>query len=237
MERLSSRFQVTGSDDAKGQFTGMASVFGSMVDAYMPTIIEPGAFTKTLIERADRVKVLWQHMPEYPIGKPILLEERPAGLYVQAQISQTTLGKDAMILMRDGVVDELSIGFDPVKFDFETVDGKEIRHIRELRLWEFSPVTFAADPMARITEANRRDQREPLDVMLSALSQLQESHAGKVLSAKNKTLVQEAVAALQALLAAAEPPVSDDAQALTRHVDALLRTLELDALTLSVGLR
>lgn len=232
MERLSASFAITDSNLETGQFTGMASVFGSLVDSYCPTIIHPGAFMKTLQERATRVKVLWQHNPDWPIGKPVSLEETAMGLKVTAQISKTALGTDAMTLIRDGVVDELSIGFDPIKFDFEEVNGKEVRNIRELKLWEFSPVTFAADPMARITEANRAGGMLQHDMSFEGLlSWLSETHEGKVLSAKNKTLVRDAIVALQALLTAAEPPASDDeAQALTRRVEALLRDLELDGM-------
>ena len=53
--------------------------------------------------------------------------------------------------VRDGVIDELSIGFDPIKWEMEQKDANEqVRHIKELRLWEISAVTFAADPMAKI---------------------------------------------------------------------------------------
>lgn len=249
MERLSAAFQITDSSLETGQFEGIASVFGSLVYGWVPTIVHPGAFTKTLQERASRVKVLWQHNPDWPIGKPVLLEETAQGLRVRAQISKTALGNDAMTLIRDGVVDELSIGFDPIKFDFDQQEGQEVRHLRELKLWEFSPVTFAADPMARITEANRAAMTltdPPTDHLVPEFQEagipdefshltgfftwLRETHEGKVLSSKNKTLVQDAIAALQVLLTAAEPPPSPDGQALTRRVEALLRDLELDAM-------
>jgi len=56
-----------------------------------------------------------------------------------------------------------------------------------------------------------------------------EGHKGAVLSASNKRLVTEAVAALQALLSAAEPPPSDEEdQALTvRLIDHRLREIEV----------
>lgn len=256
MERMSTQFQVTDSNLESGQFEGMGSVFGSLVSSWCPTVLKRGAFTKTLREQAKRVKLLWQHNPDWPLGLPTLLEEVTEGLHVIGKVSQTTLGKDAIILMRDKVIDELSIGFDPIKgglqelplsqcidmglvtnptqwVDMEQTDM--IRVLGEVRLWEISPVTFAADPMARITEANRRnglpietvDEAERLTASLTIFRDL---HAGKMLSAKNKTLVQDAVTALQALLTAAEPPASDDdAQALTRDVEQLLLMLSVDA--------
>ena len=236
MERLSAPFLITDSNLAEGQFDGMGSVFGSLVSSWCPTVLQRGAFTKTLKERGSRVKLLWQHNPDWPIGLPTVLEEVTQGLHVIGQVSKTTLGLDATILMKDKVVDELSIGFDPIKgrvqelplskciemglvtdptqwVDMEQTDM--IRVLGEVRLWEISPVTFAADPMARITEANRALRGTDSQSFESFLGWLTETHTGKVLSAKNKTLVQDAVDALQALLAAAEPPASNEGQALT----------------------
>lgn len=140
-------------------FRGMASVFGSVVDSYIPTILHRGAFSKTLAERSGTgnrgVKILLHHDMDKPIGLPTRLMEVEEGLALEAKVSLTSDGRNALILLRDGVLDALSIGFDAVKFDFEeTAEGTMIRHIREVRLWEISLVTFGADPEARITEVN-----------------------------------------------------------------------------------
>jgi HK97 family phage prohead protease len=144
----------------KDSFRGMASVFDHLIDAFVPTRILPGAFTKTLKENRSRVKVLYQHNEDWPIGVPTKMEETRDGLLVEAKISQTERGKEALILIRDGVLDELSIGFDAVKWTMVNEPGLgAVRHITELRLWEFSPVTFAANAKAKITSVNRRGFR------------------------------------------------------------------------------
>lgn len=136
-------------------FRGVASVFGGIVDAYIPTIIHRGAFNKTLQESVRGIKILWQHDSHEPIGLPTSLFESDEGLVFQASVSRTTRGRDAITLMRDGVLDAVSIGFDSIKEDMEQVDdGSMVRHIREIRLWEISVVTFGADPNARIREVN-----------------------------------------------------------------------------------
>ena len=132
---------------AENTIEGYAAYFGN-VDSY-GDIIEQGAFTKTLKENNNRVKVLWQHNTNEPIGKPIQMEQDSKGLYIKAKISMTDVGRKAMELMRDGVIDEMSIGYDIIKDEFK---GKN-RMLKELRLWEFSPVTFAANEKARITSA------------------------------------------------------------------------------------
>lgn len=145
MQYKSSKFEIKASGE--NIIEGYSAYFDN-IDSY-GDIIEKGAFKKTLNENRNRVKVLWQHDTSEPIGKPIMMEEDSKGLYIKAQISQTDIGKKAMILMRDGVVDEMSIGYDVIKDEYK---GKN-RMLKELRLWEFSPVTFAANEKAKITSA------------------------------------------------------------------------------------
>lgn len=117
-------------------------------------IIMPGAFTKSINESfpAGRIKVLWNHGE--PIGMPIEMREDERGLFVKGKISKTARGDEVLELMRDSVVDTMSIGFMIPNGKSETrADG--VRIIREVRLMEFSPVTFAANPMAAITDVKR----------------------------------------------------------------------------------
>jgi len=219
------------------EFEGMASVFDTPIMAWTPTVIEKGAFKKTLKEKfanrgvLDRVKILLNHNPDIAIGRPTLLEETSDGLLMRGRISETAAGKDALTLMRDGVMDSLSIGFDPIKFNYQEHEDKQLwRHIQEIRLWEVSVVTMPANPAALITDINSLDE-ESLDTIFESLAALPlgkiaEAHVGKVLSSKNKKLISDAVAALQALIAAAEPPEKKDDQALTGNIEqANLRDL------------
>jgi HK97 family phage prohead protease len=179
----------------KNTFEGYAAVFGN-IDSH-EDIIEHGAFTKTLQEMGNRIKILWQHDPYNPIGLPMQMAEDSKGLFVKGKISQTTQGKDALILMKDGVINELSIGYNTIKHEMDEATG--IRRLKELKLMEFSPVTWASNNLATITSAKSNIELE---------SMLRDIKAGKVLSSKNQTLVQQAIEALKALLDAAEPEES-----------------------------
>jgi HK97 family phage prohead protease len=150
-------------DTPDAGFTGHTSVFGN-VDAY-GTALKEGAFTKTLQERGTRIPVLWQHDADNPIGKPTELKEDNTGLYVDASIVEAThRGAEAMALLRAGVPLGLSIGFETIKSrrweeaDDEWLDWSDapswakdpemrewVRIIEEVRLWEFSVVTFPAN--------------------------------------------------------------------------------------------
>lgn len=138
-------FEVKQVDTDQGVFEGYAAVFGNVDDG--GDVIEKGAFANTLKERASRVKICWQHDPKEPIGRPLELREDDRGLYVKAKISLTQRGRDALTLLRDGVVNELSIGYDAVK---EMYEGA-VRRLREVKLWEISPVTWAMNPLATVT--------------------------------------------------------------------------------------
>lgn len=190
-EIKSFNFEVKATGD--NEFEGYASVFRN-VDSYRD-VIEPGAFSKTIQEN-KRIKVLWQHDPMQPIGRPTQMLEDNHGLYVKAKISDTTLGREAIQLMKDGVVDELSIGFNTIKEDWDK--EAQVRRIKEVKLWEFSPVTFAANDMANITGVKNLG----FEQLLFNINQ--ELKAGKVLSEKNANLVKNAIDALNALLTASE---------------------------------
>lgn len=141
-------------DHQKRTFEGYASTFGN-VDRVDDTIA-PGAFKESIDDRFPRnmIKVMWQH--EEPLGIPLHMEEDSTGLFTVGKVSRTSLGKDALILMEDRVVDKLSIGFTLKRADFEMVahpddEDREIRQLNRVRLHEYSPVTFAADEHTSIT--------------------------------------------------------------------------------------
>lgn len=165
MERTTARFTGTvhaaESNPQRTKFKGYASVFDTLIDAYVPTIIERGAFAKTLAEagQRSRVKVLYQHNQDWPIGVPDILREDQHGLYIEALLSPTERGKEASQLLKDGVLTDMSIGFDPVQ-SYNGADG--YRHITEIRLWEVSLVTHGANRDARVTDVHGRQRIDRL---------------------------------------------------------------------------
>lgn len=147
--------------------------------------IHPGAFAKTIHERASRVRVLDAHNAGSVlnvIGKPLALweigrDDLPAkvrqaypdavgALMARTQfLMDTPEGKGAFTRIRDGAVDEYSIGYDALRADYtdETVSGKEItvRNLREIRLWEYSVVPFAMNPATSTLSAKERREPDP----------------------------------------------------------------------------
>lgn len=151
MEYKTVQFEVKEIDEEEGTFTGYAATFSKTPDSY-GDIIDKGAFAKTLKERFNRIKILWNHYILEPIGKPLEMVEDDKGLLVKGKLSLgVQRAKEVMFLMKDGVITELSIGYDAMK---ETYEGG-IRHLQEIRLWDFSPVTFAANPEAVVLSVKK----------------------------------------------------------------------------------
>lgn len=95
---------------AENEFSGYASTFGPPVDSY-GDIIEPGAFQDAIPEFLEKGFIGYQHDWNTPIGKPLEAHEDSRGLYLRARVSDTAAGRDALTLMRDRVITQLSIGY------------------------------------------------------------------------------------------------------------------------------
>ena len=138
-------------DDEKGKFEGYASVFGNR--DLGNDVISKGAFVKTLRRTgAKRVKLLYQHKTDMPIGVFDSIKEDEHGLFVKGRLAlNTQLGREAYELMKMGALDGMSIGFraNPKMVSYDKRSKK--RTINEVELMEISLVTFPMNPKATIT--------------------------------------------------------------------------------------
>jgi hypothetical protein len=181
-------FEIKAQED--GVFEGYASMFNNL-DSYRDIVVK-GAFNRTINNNSNRVKVLWQHDISEPIGKPIMMAEDEKGLHVKAKLCLgTEKGRQCFELMKDGVINELSIGYDTIQDEYDSKN--RIRYLKEVRLWEFSAVTFAANDMAKVNNVKRFDRL------------LDELKSGRVLSSTNRSRIQETIDALMALLIETDP--------------------------------
>jgi hypothetical protein len=128
----------------EGEFTGIASTYGGEPDQ-QNDIVDVGAFTRTLQSSKER-PLLYQHRD--PIDK-VTLADSATGLLVTGKLLLAVqAAKDAYALLQAGIVKGLSIGFETLQ---ATHDEKGVRHLKEVKLWEVSLVTFAANQNAMVT--------------------------------------------------------------------------------------
>jgi HK97 family phage prohead protease len=142
--------QINREDPNYFTFEGYASTFGNI--DLGDDIVAKGAFTESLKEN-PKVKVLWQHKMDEPIGVPQIMREDEKGLFVVANLpkeDQFVKGR-VMPQVKIGSVAEMSIGFFIKDYEMKEIDGRNIRVITKLDLFEFSLVTKAMNPQAQVT--------------------------------------------------------------------------------------
>ena len=146
-------------DEKSGIVKGYGSVFDN-IDAD-GDIITKGAYTKTIAENGKRIKYLYQHKMDMPLGKMINLFEDKKGLMFEAKIPKTTLGKDVMELMKAGVITENSVGIMPIQKEACAEDAENCyRKLTEVKLYEISAVTYAANDQAMILDVKGNFDKE-----------------------------------------------------------------------------
>lgn len=149
-------FEMKREPDEDGTIEGYASVF-EVVDNGMD-VVAPGAFRKSL-GSGRKIRMLWQHDPEHPIGVWDVVREDERGLYVKGRISKdVSKGAEAIALYRMGAMDGLSIGFRTISASPE--GNGRVRRIDEAELWEVSLVTMPMNEMAVASVKSIRTIRE-----------------------------------------------------------------------------
>lgn len=159
-------------DDKTGEFEGYGSVFGGKPDSY-GDIIMPGAFSKTLKaggRNGNGIALLWQHDQRNPIGVWTEIVEDKRGLKMKGKL---TLGvrqaDEALLLMRDGAIKGLSIGFNLAKNGSTYDSDTGVRYLKEIILWEVSLVTFPASVRSQVTKVKAIEEAQSVEELALAL--------------------------------------------------------------------
>jgi HK97 family phage prohead protease len=146
--------------------SGYASVF-NIVDS-QNDIVQKGAFEDT---KPENIKLLWQHDTLKPIGIIKSLYEDDYGLKIQAEINnRILLGKETTELVRQKVIDGLSIGFCAKDFEY---DNQGVRLLKKVDLMEISVVTFPANRNAGIINVKKLTEH-PINRSLERIEKLLE---------------------------------------------------------------
>lgn len=144
-------------------FRGYAAVFDSPSEPLPFTeTIRPGAFKRSLSSGRE-VRMFRNHNTDDVLGSTragtLRLSEDARGLQVEADLPDTSVGRDLAVLMRRGDVHSMSFGFSvPRGGDSRSQDGSS-RELREVILHEVSVVT--GFPAYAATSAAVRSADEP----------------------------------------------------------------------------
>jgi len=194
IKTLDYKLSIKSFDDS-GTFEGLAAVYGNVDEGY--DVILPGAFTKTLKDHNNRVPILYQHNPSMPIGKGILTDST-AGLEIYGELTMVvSKARESHALMKDDVLKGLSVGYSTVVSEYDS--DKDIRYLKEVRLWEVSLVTFPMNPLAQVTAVKNMTVKELIE------------------AAKNKNLPADFQEQIKELLALVSGQAADSAPAPDIH--------------------
>lgn len=158
--------QLSDYDEKNSLVKGYGSYFGNK-DADND-VIAKGAYQKTIKENGSRVKYLYQHNMMQPIGKMNELYEDDKGLVFVAEIPKTSLGKDVIELMKAGIITENSVGILPIVKE----NKGDYRELKEVKLFEISAVTLAANDQAKIMDIKGEFQRQDIEERYDILCKL-----------------------------------------------------------------
>lgn len=146
-------------DDVK-EVVGHASVFNSLSEDLggFREMIAPGAFDDVL---HDDVRALFNHDPNMILARTksgtLRLSVDEKGLQYRFDAPDTTAGRDLMVSLERGDIDQSSFGFRVDEDEWEERDGEIVRTVLKFkRLFDVSPVTIPAYPD---TDVAKREYR------------------------------------------------------------------------------
>jgi HK97 family phage prohead protease len=205
-------FEIRETDDGM-QFSGYAAVFNSDSEPLPFTErIAPGAFRGSLQNRND-IKLLWNHSTGDVLASTrsgtLRISEDARGLYVEADMANTTVGNDARELIKRGDVDSMSFGFTVARGGDEWNSEGTVRTLNRVSLHEVSIVAFPAYTATAGTTAVRGLDKVALraevdaDALADALFKVEN---GEDISADDRQLL---TAVIDELGPTVEPVVED----------------------------
>lgn len=157
--------------DSNGMIRGYASTFGN-VDLGLD-IVDKGCFKKSLKENRGMFPILADHDPSKQIGWNMRAEEDDKGLAVEGKLDlnvqsareKYSLAKTAM---EAGAKMGLSIGFMIIKAEPDR-EKPMVRRIKEVKLFEYSIVTFPMNTEAMITAVKSNPSIDALRKLINDL--------------------------------------------------------------------
>ncbi len=146
------------------EVVGHASVFNSLSEDLggFREMIAPDAFSDVL---NDDVRALFNHDPNMILARTksgtLRLSVTEKGLEYRFDAPDTTAGRDLLVSLKRGDIDQSSFGFRVADDVWEKRDGEVVRVITKFeRLFDVSPVVFPAYPDTDVAKREYRDFME-----------------------------------------------------------------------------
>lgn len=132
--------RVRATNDATRELTAIGVPYGQVITPDPEGVHVGETFdTDSVTLREEGSLVFYRHWE--PVGRVTGLRQTPAGPELKMLLSDTAMGRDAYQLAKDGVLRQVSIGWDGGEY---TVDEAGVRHWTAVQAREFSLVPFGA---------------------------------------------------------------------------------------------
>jgi hypothetical protein len=167
--------RVIGEPDNPKKIVGHAAVFNQLSEDLggFREQIAPGAFTNTL-KTAD-VRALFNHDPNYVLGRTtsgtLRLAEDETGLIVEIDPPGTQWANDLLVSINRSDITQMSFAFRAVQEQWQ--NGKSVRTLIEVELFDVSPVTYPAYPQ---TDVKLRMSADDITAVKIAVGEVMESY-------------------------------------------------------------
>jgi HK97 family phage prohead protease len=180
-------FEIKADSDDELIIEGHGAVKGN-IDSYKDVITD-GAFKKTIKEQGERIAFCYQHDIYNPIGKILDIKEDAKGLWLRVKISDAE--NDIKTKIKEGILKEMSIGYSVMDAKRGEQDGEDVNFLTEIKLYEVSLVTIAANPLAMIENMKSEGQStaEVIGAEFDRLANIERSKEKKFEIMKLKALV------------------------------------------------
>ena len=218
LKHKASKFTVKETNDDNRVIKGYASVFGNLDSD--SDVIQKGAFNRSVKawgpEGKDRIKLVAQHDLSRPVARITELKEDTNGLYMEAKFGTHKDGDDYYRMAKEGIINEFSVGFVPVQKEENEKGGYDIA---EIKLYEVSMVTVAANDEAIVTDVKSANPLKLIDqVEDKDLAFKLEKEMLRLMSETQKTTTQSEIGR-------AAKEISPDPEVEVKSLDEQLLTL------------
>ncbi len=186
--------EVRVDDQKEPKLVGYAAVF----DQYSEEMwgfrekVAKGAFSKSIVK--DDIRMLWNHDPNFVLARTksgtLTLKEDDKGLYFEGTPPDTQWAKDLLVSIKRGDITQNSFGFIILDDDWDEDDnGRKIRILKDVKLFDISPVTYPAYPQ---TELHIRGRWGETTLIYDELKNGTKMTIANIVRANEKAKVKEA---------------------------------------------
>jgi len=180
-------------DQKEPKLVGYAAVFDSLSEEMwgFREKVAKGAFEKSIVK--DDIRMLWNHDPNFVLGRnkagTLTLREDQKGLYFEGTPPDTQWAKDLLVSIKRGDITQNSFGFIILDDEWdEDDDGRKVRTLKKVKLFDISPVTYPAYPA---TELHIRSRWGETTLILDDMKDGTQKTIANIIRANEKVKVKE----------------------------------------------